>query len=293
MTTRSIAVFGEVLFDSFPDGVKVLGGAPFNVAWHLQALGQAGVFISRVGEDSQGLAIKRAMQAWGMSVTHLQTDRDYPTGAVQVSFIENQPHYAILDLQAYDFIEASQLTLPPCALLYHGSLALRHRVSAQAWQQLKQTQPSAKIFLDVNLREPWWQAQSLEGYALQAHYLKLNEHELYNWQQSREDLAQLMPRLLNKYALETLIVTCGERGAVALNQAGELVRVTPCANFKLVDSVGAGDAFSAVLLLGLQRDWTLETSMNRAQHFASALIEKRGATVDDKTFYQDFCQQWQ
>ena len=75
-----VHVFGEVLFDHFPDGSKVLGGAPFNVAWHLQAFGLSPRFISRVGDDEDGEQIKSAMQAWGMSLSGLQTDRKLPTG---------------------------------------------------------------------------------------------------------------------------------------------------------------------------------------------------------------------
>ncbi len=50
----SITVFGEVLFDCFPNGKQVLGGAPFNVAWHLQALGDDPTFISQIGDDTLG-----------------------------------------------------------------------------------------------------------------------------------------------------------------------------------------------------------------------------------------------
>lgn len=85
MTCERICLFGEVLFDHFPDGKQVLGGAPFNVAWHLQALGQAPLFISRVGTDPEGEQIRRSMDDWGMDLGGLQTDPALPTGRVSVS----------------------------------------------------------------------------------------------------------------------------------------------------------------------------------------------------------------
>ena len=79
-TTGVPVVFGEVLFDCFPDGKTVLGGAPFNVAWHLQGLGLQPLFVSAVGNDAQGEEVRRTMQSWGMATTGLQTRAAFPTG---------------------------------------------------------------------------------------------------------------------------------------------------------------------------------------------------------------------
>lgn len=126
MLNNKIRVFGEVLLDEFPDGQQVLGGAPFNVAWHLQAFGQATDFISRIGDDAEGQAITQAMQQWGMRLENLQIDPTYPTGKVQITVHNGEPHYAILANQAYDFIDAlaikEQSTVSD--VLYHGTLAL-------------------------------------------------------------------------------------------------------------------------------------------------------------------------
>ena len=108
--TQQIALFGEVLMDQFPDGQQVLDGAPFNMAWHLQAFDQVPCFISRVGNDAIGKSIRQAMTDWGMAVENLQTDSDYPTGTVKVSINKDEPAYEILANQAYDFIAAQQLT---------------------------------------------------------------------------------------------------------------------------------------------------------------------------------------
>jgi fructokinase len=291
MLTQPIAIFGEVLVDCFEHGERVLGGAPFNVAWHLQAFNQAAHFISRVGDDDNGRAIIEAMQAWGMSDSALQRDSVYPTGVVQISVNQGQPSYAILPNQAYDFIDEQQLPREPYGLIYHGTLALRHAASSQAFKALT-AQHSGKIFLDVNLRAPWWHKDTIESYLQQAHWLKLNDEELQVWQQPRESLNATMQRLISHYALDTLIVTLGERGAVALNQRGERFEIKPQSHSKVIDTVGAGDAFAAVLLLGLQQQWDLATSLQRAQQFASAIVGQRGAIGCDRDFYRDLSQQW-
>ena len=101
-----------------------------------------------------------------------------------------------------------------------------------------------------------------------------------------------MQLFLAQHSLEVLIVTCGSLGALALNNAGECFEVAPTGNLPVVDTVGAGDAFSAVLLLGMQLDWSLPVTMERAQTFASALVSQRGATVQDLSFYQTFIHAW-
>lgn len=107
-------IFGEVLFDRFPDGSVVLGGAPFNVAWHLQAFGLAPLVISRVGRDALGGAVVAAMTGWGMDRRGVQFDATHPTGTVEVAFQAGEPHYAIVDRVAYDIIAAGDAFCSVC-----------------------------------------------------------------------------------------------------------------------------------------------------------------------------------
>ncbi|MEI6267412.1 MAG: carbohydrate kinase [Methylococcaceae bacterium] len=290
--TQPIAIFGEVLIDQFPDGLQVLGGAPFNVAWHLQAFGLAPCLISRIGHDVVGESIWQAMTAWGMAVESVQIDPDYPTGTVDVTFNDGEPHYEILADQAYDFIAAQPLNLAnDYRVLYHGTLALRNGVSKHALNVLKEHH-TGKVFIDVNLRAPWWHKESVEQCLSKAHWVKLNHEELRQLAPKQNTLQETMHLFLANYSLDVLIVTCGSSGAMALNKTGEFVEVTPTENLTIVDTVGAGDAFSAVLLLGIQRDWSLSLTMERAQTFASALVTQRGATVKDLGFYQALIDEW-
>ncbi|MBU0499673.1 MAG: carbohydrate kinase [Gammaproteobacteria bacterium] len=284
-------LFGEVLFDQFPDGSRVLGGAPFNVAWHLQAFGANPLLISRVGVDIEGDEITGAMAAWGMDLSGIQRDLDHATGAVQVSLAGGEPRFEILANQAYDFIDPAQL--PPIkegALLYHGSLALRNQVSRTALDALLAS--GTPVFLDVNLRPPWWDRARLDDLLKGARWVKLNQDELMELEGEEGNLEQKARRFLDRQGLEALFLTQGKAGALALSAKGDRIEARPQAVAEVVDTVGAGDAFASVLILGLIRGWGLADSLRRAQSFAASLVAVRGATVSDRAFYETHLAAW-
>ncbi len=287
-----IHIFGEVLFDHFPDGSSVLGGAPFNVAWHTQAFGLAPRFISRIGDDPAGLEITALMDDWGMSRAALQTDHEHPTGSVRVMIENGEPHYDIVADSAYDFIDGDLLSSQNTqGILYHGSLALRNPVSRAALQAVK-AKHQGKIFVDVNLRPPWSRPETLNILLHDATWIKLNEAELAELGSGHSDLETAMQEFSTEFDLETLIVTRGEKGAVAYDRQQKFVTVQMPALTAVVDTVGAGDAFTSLLLLGLSKQWPLELTLERAQEFACALVGRRGATVADRAFYRVFGEQW-
>ncbi len=283
-----ILVFGEVLFDEFPDGSRVLGGAPFNVAWHLQAFGEAPRLVSRIGADTQGDEVRATMADWGMSCDYLQTDPARPTGSVAVTFNAGEPVYDIVADCAYDHIAPQ--SFPHCTLLYHGTLATRAAPSAAALRQLRASAPDS-VFIDVNLRPPWWQADSLRQWLAGAHWVKLNAGELsqITGTPATTDCAR---DFSSRLGLRGLLVTHGERGAQLFLAGGESLSVAPEQGIDVIDTVGAGDAFTAVLLLAQLRQWPLPVALRRAQQFAAALVAQRGATVSDREFYRRFTSEW-
>lgn len=286
-----IHVFGEVLFDHFPDGSRVLGGAPFNVAWHTQAFGQAPCFISRIGGDLPGQEIVGLMDGWGMSRDALQIDHEHPTGSVRVLIQDGEPHYEIVADCAYDFITKESLDEKSTqGILYHGSLAVRNPVSQAALQTVK-ARHQGKVFVDINLRPPWWDQKTLLPLFHDADWVKLNEAELATLCPGTVELEIAMQTFCAQFGLETLIVTRGAKGAIAYGKQ-HFVSVQPPANVVVVDTVGAGDAFTAVLLLGLSKQWPLETALERAQVFACTVVGRRGATIADAEFYRTFSEQW-
>lgn len=288
MSMQTICIFGEVLFDHFPDGKRVLGGAPFNVAWHLQAFGQKPRFVSRVGIDNEGQTIIKAMQDWGMDTSCLQCDPRRPTGLVKVSFDSGEPVYDIVQQVAYDAIRS--VDIEACDLLYHGTLALRESTSRQALLQLRKSH-SGPVFVDVNLRTPWWDRQTVLEMILDADWVKLNSDELALL--SPEQSADSPREFLKHFRLQGLVLTRGAEGAAVYLKTGESYQVKPDEDTSLVDTVGAGDAFTAVMILGIVRRWPMDVTMQRAQRFASLIVGQRGATLSDPYYYQTLISEWQ
>ena len=286
-------IFGEVLFDCFPDGNSVLGGAPFNVAWHLQAFGLSPLVISGVGDDELGKSVKRAMQDWNMNTAGLQIDSVHPTGSVDIEFDDGEPRYTIVENRAYDHIKAESLpaTAEDC-LLYHGSLALRNDASRQALAKLK-ADHSGIVFMDVNLRDPWWQRAFVLELASDADWVKLNEDELCQLGSNKGSTEVQAREFMHVHALTGLVVTLGARGAVALTADGRQASAAPPQALEVVDTVGAGDAFTSVLILGITHQWPLDLTMQRAQNFAALIVGKQGATVHDPGFYRTMIHDWQ
>lgn len=292
MNPSAPLIFGEVLVDCFPDGNVVPGGAPFNVAWNLQALGLPPCLISRVGADDRGEMLTLMMARWGMETAGVQIDPHLPTGEVTVTLDAGEPRFTIRDSQAYDRIAFSpppELTHP--VVLYHGTLALRGKAGQETLARLKQHLP-CPVFVDVNLRAPWWERETVLPLLEDATWLKLNEGELRALFPHRGSLEQCGGMLLERFNLDGVFITLGARGALALTGAGERCAVSPPSSLKVVDAVGAGDAFASVLLLGLTQHWPLPTMMERARDFAAAVVGQSGAVSTERNFYQSFKETW-
>ena len=286
-------IFGEVLYDCFPDGQAVLGGAPFNVAWHLQGFGCAPLFISRVGDDPLGHRVKDAMHNHGMDASGLQLDSSHPTGKVSITMSGKDHSFEIIPDQAYDYIDQGALPpLPDSTLFYHGSLAARSPVSAQTLAFLN-TRYAGKRLVDVNLRSPWWQQQQVLELVDGAWLAKLNDEELQLLVPDADDDASRIQQLINNAGLQLLLVTRGAAGAELLTATGDSFRVAPDSVTEVVDTVGAGDAMTSVLVLAILQGWPWQQALERSQAFASAIVGQRGATVEDPGFYQPFIDAWE
>lgn len=295
----AILLFGEILADVFPDRA-VLGGAPFNVARHLAAFGLRPLMISRLGDDALGAQVLGSMESRGMDISGVQIDPELPTGRVQVH-IENAGHrFEILPRQAYDFIDPARATVTAEAaapqLTYFGTLSQRHDVSREALAQVLQN-TTAPRFLDINLREPWYDEDMVRLSLQNANIVKLNDEEL----QTLADMFKAGPglaqaqgtQLKRMFDIKRLIVTCGKDGAWQLDGNNELSIASPGKeSLHIVDTVGAGDAFSAACILGMLLCWPEATSLKRADEFAAAICEIRGAVPEDREFYQPFFKEW-
>jgi fructokinase len=284
-------VVGEVLFDVLPDGTRVLGGAPFNVAWHLEAFGLRPLMVTRVGDDESALEVFEAMEKWGMDSSGVQRDGVCPTGRVQVELQNGEPTFHILADQAYDHLDGPlatrAMTGEDFSLLYHGSLIARGDASRSALDRIRRD-IDVPVFVDVNLRDPWWKHDDVTEIVRSATWVKLNEAELKLLAGAID--AAVADSYRREQHLDAVIVTRGDRGALVVDENGILESVPPD-DVQVIDTVGAGDAFSAVFILGLSRGWPTDLSLERALEFAAAMCTVSGATVLDRTFYSKFEEQ--
>jgi fructokinase len=250
----SLLCIGEVLWDVFPKA-RHLGGAPFNVACHLKALGRDVAFASRVGRDALGEEILAAVESHEISTQLIQVDAKLPTGVVNVTFpAPESPAYDIVRPSAWDAIEPAAALLDAASaadLLVFGTLAQREERSRQTIHEAIGRCPGT-VVCDVNLRPPYDDAGVVESSLRRATVAKLNDDEvlkLAEWFTLPEDQRKAASALAHRFDLRTVCVTRGASGA-ALWHEGRWYE-HPGYRVKVADAVGAGDAFLASLLSDL------------------------------------------
>ena len=243
---------GEVLWDSLPAGL-FLGGAPFNVAGHLHALGVPVGMVSRVGHDRLGGEALQRLRRSGIGTDLLQRDSKRPTGFVSITLDDaGIPAYDIVSPAAWDYIELDDGLLERAersAAIVFGSLAQRSPVSGATIERLCETDVP-KVF-DVNLRPPYDGVAVVRRSLGYADVVKLNEHELAQmaaWFGLPEGLRAGAAALAERFGCRTICITRGEAGSALLHDG----RWTEHAGYRVEvkDTVGSGDAFLAAFLAG-------------------------------------------
>jgi fructokinase len=278
-----VAVLGEALIDRFADG-DVIGGAPFNVARNLALLGAVPVMITRVGSDGFGDMIVAELARFGMTQDGLQRDPERTTGIVDVQMSGTLHRFEIGADAAWDHIDAADAVRvvreSAPRLIYFGTLAQRGAISRAAIHAALDASDGAP-FLDLNLRDGPDNRALAEDSLNRAKFVKLNDDELDRLVAWFLHPAGRGPRdalelLVKRFDLERITVTRGAEGWSCLDasQGGFNGAATPV---KVRDTVGAGDAFAAVLLLGELSGWALPCALQRASAHASAVCGIAGA----------------
>ncbi len=302
-----VLVFGEALLDDFITE-RVVGGAPFNVARGLAAFGLAPLLITRIGDDKDGALVRAEFERFGMRRDGLQRDAVEPTGRVVVERAAGEHRFIILPNQAYDHIEAGAALeaarSAPAGTIYFGTLAQRGEASRGALRAVLAASPASR-YLDLNVRAGQVTERCVFESLHLADIVKVNEDELrdlFGWYtHTRHDTARVdsvevrmaCVALVRTFSLQGLIVTLGPRGAMYFGADGGVVAAPAgAAPARLVDTVGAGDAFSAVFLLGQARRWPLALTLARANAFAAAVCGISGAVPADLAFYEPWLSRW-
>lgn len=305
--TATTIVFGEALVDDFATE-QIVGGAPFNVARHLAAFMAPQLMITRVGADHNGNTIQAEFERFAMSQAGLQRDPIEETGRVIVERGAGGHRFVIVPNQAYDYIARDEALAAAQAVdagtLYFGTLAQRGERSRGTLKALLSSTRATR-FLDLNLRDGQVDERIVSEALHAADIAKLNEDELqtlFGWYfqlgpndppMAPGETRSACAALLQMFALDALIVTLGHRGSVYFGAGGLTIdtRDTPSPPF-VIDTVGAGDAFSAIFLLGRAHGWPLELTLTRANEFAGAICAIPGAVPRDLGFYDQWMTRW-
>ena len=274
---------GEVLWDLLPTGPE-MGGAPANFAFHARALGAHASVITRVGNDNLGRAIRLRFEEMGIANGTMQVDDDAPTGTVVVSLSGNGvPHYLIHEGVAWDCLVVTAAALEvvrKADAICFGTLAQRNEAARQAIQKLVAAAPAGAVrVLDVNLRENYFSREVIEQSLHLANVLKCNDNELpvlaglFGLVGSPQHLIE---QFAQKFNLHLIALTRGPAGSL-LFQAGQWSDC-PSEPIRIVDTVGAGDAFTAALVMGMLHKMKLDEINILADEVARHVCSFVGAT---------------
>ena len=278
---------GEVLWDLLLTGPQ-LGGAPANFAYHAHALGARAKVITRVGNDDYGREIVRRFREMGLPDSTVQTDDTLPTGTVKVELSGNGlANFTIQENVAWDCIAA---TLDAIAVaraadaICFGSLAQRCQQSRGTILTLvAAARGDALRVFDINLRQNFYSRPVIEESLGLANVLKLNDGELpilaemFGVAGSTE---QQIERLARQFSLSLIALTRGANGSLLYQKNEDGIRWSDCSSrpVHVVDTVGAGDSFTAALVLGLLRKMDLDEINDIANDVARFVCSQAGAT---------------
>jgi fructokinase len=281
---KTVLAFGETLWDLLPGG-PVLGGAPCNFAFRVAELGDRALLATRLGTDELGIRAFEEIGSLGLDRSLVQRDEGRPTGTVPVTLDPaGKPEFTILPDTAYDRIEAAPGLLAAAAeadAVCFGTLVQRSAASRRTLRRVLDAAARAVLFLDVNLRRDCFSRVTVEESLERADVVKLNDGEL-DWLRGEFRLRGGTERALarevaRRWRLEAVVVTRGERGALAVagrdevEVAGRRVRVA--------DTVGSGDAFSAGFLHGWLRGRALRDCAEAGNERGARVAATKGATA--------------
>lgn len=281
-TPRMVVGLGELLWDCFGEDRRP-GGAPANVAYHAQLLGAQGVVCSRVGVDAWGVELLAFLTAHGLDTTHIQRDDQHLTGRVTVHLdAHHGPSYTIHEGVAWDYLAWSPawegLAGTADAVCF-GTLAQRAPESRATIQQFLAAAPQALRVYDINLRPPHYARAWIEASLQQATVFKLNDDEWPTLNELLEvrssDALGFARALMEQFALSHVFITRGGEGCLAVS--GESAVDAAGVTVTVADTVGAGDAFSAGMIVGLLEQWPLGDVAHFANRVGALVASYPGA----------------
>jgi fructokinase len=283
---KKLIGLGEVLWDCFPDGNRP-GGATSNVAFQATQLGCEGFVVSRVGDDEPGRELTSFLAKQGLNVDAVQVDYEKSTGSVTVEITgAGQHRFIIHEDVAWDRLEfTSELrqVMASADAVCFGSLAQRSPGSRETIQRcLFETRDDCLIVFDVNIRQHFFDRIGIERSLQAADIVKLNDDESDLLADLLEikaaDEAGRAAEIRTRFGVDLVCVTKGGAGCI-LSSAEETVCVAGV-TIDVVDTVGAGDAFTAALITSQLEGWSLQASAEFANRVGALVASSAGAMPD-------------
>lgn len=279
---KYIVGIGEVLWDCF-EGHRTLGGAPFNFSFHAHQLGFNALAISAIGDDQLGREIQDLCQHRGLP--YLFPVLPFETGEVRVEMDDHGvPSYTICADRAWDhipFLPSMESVAQHTQAVCFGSLAQRSPVSRASIYAFLDAMPAdALVVFDINLRLDYYSKDLIDSSLARANVLKLNYEELLVLQRlyhytamSIEDTCRY---ILGAHGLRLLILTCGEDGSYVFSK--DEMSFLPTPQVQVVDTVGAGDSFTAAFVVSLLQHKSLQEAHRIAVDVSGYVCTQAGAT---------------
>ena len=287
-----ILAIGEILIDQFP-GYTREGGAPFNFAFHLKNLGLPVRLITRVGNDANGQRLQRMLSRHGFELSDIQIDSRHKTGVVEVALDDSGiPTFQILPDVAYDYLLLDHFTenavCQGSKLIYYGSLVQRSKIGfKQVGRFLSGRCCGTKCFCDINLRAPHYSRSTILQSLMCADILKLNDQELDEIRHTLDNPTSpgaFAEYLMNYFNIEMLAITRGAQGSTLITKK-RTIDTPPAPSTDVVDTVGAGDGYAAMLAFGFLLGLPLDTIASISNDFAVQICQLPGAVPEDAGFY--------
>jgi fructokinase len=286
MKPRPLVVgLGEVLWDVYPDAER-FGGAPANFACHAASLDAESWMVTAVGIDELGTRAVDILGRHGVESACVARDPAHPTGTVDVVLDSvGRASYEFADNTAWDHLvwsDALESLARRCDAVCFGTLAQRSSQSRETIQRfVKTTRSSALRMFDVNLRQQFYDAAVIDQSLRLATALKLNEEELPIVARlcgvDASSPRAAMRALMRMYSLRLVALTCGPDGATLI--AGAEESTAPALNTTVVDTVGAGDAFTAAVVVDFLAGLPLAEVNAHANAVASFVCSQPGAVA--------------
>ena len=283
-----VAGIGELLWDMLPTA-KQLGGAPCNFAFHAMQAGCASYVISAVGQDELGAELIKTLNHLGLSDQYIQKN-SFPTSTVTIKLDDHgHPDYTIHEQVAWDHIQwnaqIKELAGELDAVCF-GSLAQRSFESEHSVVSLiSATKADCLKVFDINLRQQYYTKETIVQSIILSDVLKLNEEELpvvAGYSRQSGDIRSQLTYLLKQLKLKYIVYTMGSKGSIIVSADEYSFIEAP--KIRVADTVGAGDAFTAVFIAGILKGYPLTEVHQKATEIAALVCTKKGATPKLSTF---------